>query len=109
MSHGEVIAERIRTVRFTPVRIREGYDMGEVDDFLDQVTRAALSGMPLAPLVAHQTFGRVTWREGYDIQEVEDFLMQIAPGSGRPDIARSEQPAVIQEQRGVLGRLFKRG
>ncbi len=24
-------------MRFTPVRLREGYDMGEVDEFLDEV------------------------------------------------------------------------
>lgn len=29
--------EHVRDKRFTPVRLREGYDMGEVDQFLDEV------------------------------------------------------------------------
>jgi DivIVA domain-containing protein len=29
--------EDVRNKRFTPVRFREGYDMGEVDDFLEEV------------------------------------------------------------------------
>src|SRR6478609_2325776 len=37
---GEVMPltpEDVSNKRFTPVRLREGYDMGEVDQFLDQV------------------------------------------------------------------------
>src|SRR5688500_10090571 len=37
---GEVMPltpEDVRNKRFTPVRLREGYDMGEVDQFLDEV------------------------------------------------------------------------
>ena len=29
--------EDVSNKRFTPVRLREGYDMGEVDQFLDEV------------------------------------------------------------------------
>ncbi|MBV9829979.1 MAG: DivIVA domain-containing protein, partial [Marmoricola sp.] len=29
--------EDVSNKRFTPVRLREGYDMGEVDAFLDEV------------------------------------------------------------------------
>src|SRR3954452_23618615 len=29
--------ENVSNKRFTPVRLREGYDMGEVDQFLDEV------------------------------------------------------------------------
>jgi DivIVA domain-containing protein len=29
--------QEVRAMRFTPVRLREGYDMGEVDEFLDEV------------------------------------------------------------------------
>src|ERR1044071_8028161 len=37
---GEVMAltpEDVSNKRFTPVRLREGYDIGEVDQFLDEV------------------------------------------------------------------------
>ena len=29
--------QEVKAMRFTPVRLREGYDMGEVDEFLDEV------------------------------------------------------------------------
>ena len=31
--------EDVHKKTFTPVRLREGYDMGEVDQFLDEVDR----------------------------------------------------------------------
>jgi len=40
MNKGEVMPltpEDVSNKRFTPVRLREGYDMGEVDQFLDEV------------------------------------------------------------------------
>jgi DivIVA domain-containing protein len=47
--------EDVSNKRFTPVRLREGYDMGEVDQFLDEVeselarlTREQ-SGTPASP------------------------------------------------------------
>jgi DivIVA domain-containing protein len=41
-------AEDVRNKRFTPVRLREGYDMREVDQFLDEVEAelARLRGEP---------------------------------------------------------------
>lgn len=32
-----LLADDVRAVRFSPVRLREGYDMREVDLFLDDV------------------------------------------------------------------------
>ena len=34
--------EDVSNKRFTPVRLREGYDMGEVDQFLDEVEACLL-------------------------------------------------------------------
>ena len=31
--------EDVSNKRFTPVRLREGYDMGEVDQFLDEIVK----------------------------------------------------------------------
>jgi DivIVA domain-containing protein len=64
--------EDVRNKRFTPVRLREGYDMGEVDQFLDEVeaelerltvendelrakVAAASSGEPTGLIPAQQT------------------------------------------------------
>ena len=42
--------EDVSNKRFTPVRLREGYDMGEVDQFLDEV-EAALDDTNLGRLL----------------------------------------------------------
>lgn len=98
---GRWIEDEIREVRFTPVRIREGYDMGEVDAFLDQVVAVARRDGDVSALVSGARFHRVRWREGYAISEVDAFLDMLAPGA-RP----SAPPVVAQESRGLLGRLF---
>src|SRR3546814_18564829 len=79
--------EDVSNKRFTPVRLREGYDMGEVDQFLDEVEAelarltkenddlraklsAAQSGAPApvaapAPVVEEkkpEQIGRASWR-----------------------------------------------
>ena len=45
--------EDVSNKRFTPVRLREGYDMGEVDNWLDQAAaelgRTSAGAAPAAP------------------------------------------------------------
>lgn len=84
-------------VRFTPVRLRAGYDMGEVDDYLDRVKAhlaaldAAVAGHSQTPgPLRPATFGQVRIREGYDINEVEAFLAQVEAEDARlRSLARS--------------------
>jgi hypothetical protein len=38
------LAQRIDQVRYTPTRIRQGYDMGDVDACLDELRELALQG-----------------------------------------------------------------
>lgn len=38
------LAQRVTRVRFTPVRLRRGYDMGEVDHYLDRLLDFAIYG-----------------------------------------------------------------
>ena len=71
------LARKVARVRFTPVRLRQGYDMGEVDDFLDQVQTALQEGRPVAPLVESVSFRRGFSREGYEIHEVDEFLSRL--------------------------------
>lgn len=58
--------EDVRNKRFTPVRLREGYDMGEVDQFLDEVEaeleRLTLENDELRAKVAAASSGEVTGR-----------------------------------------------
>ena len=73
----DVISARFATTRFGP-----GYDMDDVDDFLDRVAttlRAYADGDGdgidvLAEDVADHRFSTTTLREGYAQLEVDDFL-----------------------------------
>jgi DivIVA domain-containing protein len=63
---------------FTPVRIREGYDVTEVDEFIDRLL-ATVNGQPVdRPVTAREirkvAFTPVRVREGYDVGEVDNFL-----------------------------------
>src|SRR5664279_2391147 len=56
--------EDVRNKRFTPVRLREGYDMGEVDQFLDEVEaeleRLTVENQELRAKVAAASTGDLT-------------------------------------------------
>lgn len=65
---------------FTLVQGREGYDIEEVDRFLDRLA-AALGEEPpaiTAEQVMSQRFKPVRLRTGYDMQEVDAFLDRAA-------------------------------
>jgi DivIVA domain-containing protein len=87
----------VDNVRFTPVRLRTGYDMGDVDAYLDQVkahldaldAAVAGTGRPPGPL-KRAAFTPVRLREGYDIGEVDAFLAQVDAEDARlRSLARS--------------------
>jgi DivIVA domain-containing protein len=66
--------------RFSPVRLQEGYDVVEVDMFVDRVM-ATVNGQPVEhPVTAREIqnvqFTPVRFREGYDVLEVDQFLEQ---------------------------------
>jgi len=67
------LLEQIGAVTFTPVRIRQGYDIGAVDRLLDDAAATVTRGEPLVP-VLDVTLPTVRWREGYDMAEVRTFL-----------------------------------
>ncbi|WP_344771224.1 DivIVA domain-containing protein [Aeromicrobium panaciterrae] len=66
----------IRT--FSKVRLREGYDIDEVDAFLAEVERNLLGPLPHAELarrIAHARFTPVRLRQqGYDMGAVDEHL-----------------------------------
>jgi DivIVA domain-containing protein len=121
------LVRRINDQRFTPVRLREGYDMGEVDQFLDRLVAGLEHAQPLAPLVESARFTPVRLREGYDMGEVDRFLdevvaaQQAAGSTGVPvppappreppvaaDRPASGHPSVIEEKPGLWARVFGR-
>ncbi len=87
-----VTPETIDAARFTTVRLREGYDMQEVDEFLDIAKRnlqlryeaqdrlhaggsfRSLDVGLLSKHIENVEFTTVRLREGYDMQEVDEFL-----------------------------------
>jgi DivIVA domain-containing protein len=67
--------------RFNLVKLREGYDMAEVDDFVDRVM-ATVNGQPVdRPVTSREIrtvrFSPVRIREGYDVMEVDLFLETV--------------------------------
>ena len=63
---------------FTPVRLREGYNMEQVDDFVDRVM-ATVNGRPVERPVTPREIRKVQFTpvrltEGYDVEEVDNFL-----------------------------------
>ena len=77
--YGDLV-EQITQARFRPVRVREGYDMSDVDDLLDRVVAALGRGEPVAPLLDGARLGHVRLREGYDIADVDQFLAHVRAG-----------------------------
>lgn len=78
-------ADDVLSTRFTATKFSEGYDQGDVDDFLDRVTRtlrAAQSGERAPAAVTPQDvrnvrFQATKFREGYAQDEVDDFLDRV--------------------------------
>jgi len=66
--------------RFTVVRMREGYDIRQVDEFLGQVSAALEFDPPLmrADDVESQRFRPVRLRSAYEMGEVDDHLDSLA-------------------------------
>lgn len=96
----EELADRIHSAGFSPVRFKEGYSMGEVDDFLDRLEAAARRGESLAPLFEGLDLPRVRLQVGYNVAEVEAFLGAIREGRPLPK-ARKSAP-------GIFGPLLRR-
>ncbi|ATG55378.1 cell division protein DivIVA [Brachybacterium ginsengisoli] len=122
-------------VRFTPVRFAAGYEMAEVDDFLDRCEKALASGdgSVTAETVLGARFRQTRFSEAYDTDEVDQFLDDVlapqfrdaaAPAAASREPAPSgearprpaDAPAAGSggpvphpaEQRGFLSRLFGR-
>lgn len=85
-------AQDIRDHSFDTVRLTEGYDVNEVDQFLDRVEhtleflaspQADQATIPSSlDIVTPQevrefTFNQVHFKEGYDVNEVDQFLDDV--------------------------------
>jgi DivIVA domain-containing protein len=107
----------LRYARFRTTGLRVGYDVEEVDDFIDQLSAALARGEHVAGLVERTRFTTVK-RKGYEMSEVDALLDRIA---GRPtgralkntldpiaeprEATSGQSSEIVQEQVGFLGRL----
>ena len=65
---------------FTRVRLREGYQIDEVDDFLLEIRPLVEGRLPndaLADRIESARFALVRLRPGYDMDEVDDHLAHL--------------------------------
>ncbi|NUR06497.1 MAG: DivIVA domain-containing protein [Nocardioidaceae bacterium] len=87
--------------RFTVVRMREGYDIRQVDEFLDQVSAALEFDPPLmgADEVEAKRFAPVRIRHGYDMDEVDTHLDHLAAELRRREPVPLD---VSEEEAGVV-------
>lgn len=116
----EDLVREIRQSQFQMTGFRVGYHVDEVDGFLDQVCTSLERGEDVADLVERARFSPVK-RKGYDMSQVDALLDRIV---GRPtgralkntldpvpeprEIRSDGPPEVVQEQTGLLARLFGR-
>ena len=97
----------VEDAKFQVTKFRQGYDMIEVDDFLDRVVAAAQSGPhEIRRIIADiptAKFQVTTFREGYDMVEVDDLLdialhaLRKHIGEGADHSANSTSSQVAQD------------
>src|SRR3954452_2055065 len=97
--------EDVRNKRFTPVRLREGYDMGEVDQFLDEVEaeleRLTVENEELRAKVAAASTGEPTGLIPSISQQPAPAVQQPAPAAQEyytpppPPVEQAPEPAPV--------------
>lgn len=80
---GRVLAQLVEDATFGVVRFAAGYEISEVDRFLDEVVSTALSGADVRNLLVEVTFTPTRWRSGYAMEQVDDFLDELQRAAAR--------------------------
>ena len=111
--------EDVRNKRFTPVRLREGYDMGEVDQFLDEVEseldrltqeneglRSRLGGVPGSQPTEER--GQAAPASESDAASVQDEVSpSTGPSQAHAPSAESAPVTTIGQAAGAAARLLE--
>lgn len=75
LGNGQSVVALVDEARFRATRLGVGYDMGQVDDFLERVTRASAAGGDVDSLLVAARFEQTGFlTQGYDAEDVDDFL-----------------------------------
>jgi DivIVA domain-containing protein len=77
----DALVDQVSGSRFRTTKLRQGYDMAQVDDFLDRLVTALRAGQPVRPLVDGARFTPTRLRAGYDMGDVDDLLAAVARDS----------------------------
>ncbi len=127
----EELIREIQSTRFQIVRFREGYEMSDVDRFLNELSAKVAQGVASPADIDAARFRPVRLREGYDMDWVDATLDNLrarlsttpsaaAPPAAAPavppsaatprqDAVPTRPPSVIQEVGSSgLGRLWGR-
>ena len=76
LGNGQSVAALVDEARFRATRLGVGYAMGQVDDFLDRVSRASVGDVDSLLVAARfEQTGFLT--QGYDAEDVDDFLERL--------------------------------
>ncbi|QIK62143.1 DivIVA domain-containing protein [Leucobacter viscericola] len=74
------LANKVINSRFATTKFKAGYDLNDVDDFLDTVARQ-LRDEPRAEVIAktikNAAFRQTKWRDGYNSEQVDRFLDEL--------------------------------
>lgn len=73
----EGLVAEVAAVRFSSVRLQDGYDTRDVDAFLDQLGERLSAGEPVAGFITRARFAPTRLRAGYAMGEVDDFLDRV--------------------------------
>lgn len=70
------LAEHIMQARFSITKFSPGYDLDQVDDFLDRVVRGLVQATiaDVLEIISHASFKKTRWRDGYNIEQVDAFI-----------------------------------
>ena len=95
--------DRLVGVAFTRARLRQGYDIGQVDAFISRVVHDL--GSPESAMHAAEVrevqFRPVMLRESYDMREVDGYLDELERQLAdrhpepRPDVRQPPRPALL--------------
>lgn len=98
----DALVRRLQEISFPATRLREGYDQGEVDALVNELSEAVRRGEAIAPLVDAARFTPVLVRDGYEIGAVDAFLDAFSREAAAAGlIERDPARALAQEVRGA--------
>jgi DivIVA domain-containing protein len=90
----EQLVSYLRQAHFEGTRGRRGYQISEVNAFLERLAEAVQEGESLKHLVRRQRFTQVRLEHGYDMHQVDHFLTAVVDldphaSGAKPDVRRS--------------------